>query len=225
MKTSYLDIVYCHDVEFVPFEKVVGEGGALEALYDLKSQGIVKYVGCSGYPLPVLLKIAEHQHQKGQPLDAVLSYCHYTLQNTTLADYAPRFRAAGVRYLFNASPLSMAMFRSAGPPDWHPAHTELRKAAHQCATIAQEHGLDIAELASTFSFSGRDQFGLDTTVIGLQKAEEVERAMEAWKLVKEREAGTKTVPQAEIDAVQKIHEVLAPYKNYSWQSPSDKEMA
>ncbi|KAG2187682.1 hypothetical protein INT44_005372 [Umbelopsis vinacea] len=225
MKTSYLDVVYCHDVEFVPFENIVGEGGALEALYDLKSQGIIKYVGCSGYPLSVLLKIAEHQHQKGQPLDAVLSYCHYTLQNTSLADYAPRFRAAGVKYLLNASPLGMAMFRNAGPPDWHPAHTELRKAAHQCAVIAEEHGLNIAELASTFSFSGRDQFGLDTTVIGLEKAEEVDRAMDAWKVVKEREAGTQSVPQAEIDALQKIHEVLAPYKNYSWQSPSEKEMA
>ncbi|GAB5593381.1 hypothetical protein Unana1_08281 [Umbelopsis nana] len=225
MKTSYLDIVYCHDVEFVPFDNVVGEGGALEALFELKQQGIIKYVGCSGYPLSVLLKIAEHQHQKGQPLDAVLSYCHYTLQNTTFADYAPRFRAAGVRYLLNASPLGMALFRPAGPPDWHPAHAELRAAAHQCANTAQELGLNIAELASTFSFSGRDQFGLDTTVIGLEKPEEVDMAVNAWKLVKEREAGTKTVPQVEVEALEKIHSILAPYKNYSWESPSAKELA
>ncbi|CAM0136285.1 hypothetical protein VKS41_006911 [Umbelopsis sp. WA50703] len=225
MNTSYLDIVYCHDVEFVPFEDVVGPGGALEALFELKQQGVIKYVGCSGYPLPVLLRIAEYQHEKGQPLDVVLSYCHYTLQNTSLADFAPRLRAAGVKYVFNASPLGMALFRPAGPPDWHPAHAELRAAAHKCAVYAQEQGLSIAELASTFSFSGRDQFGLDTTVIGLEKAEEVEKAMAAWKLVKAREAGTAQVPDAETATLAKINEILAAYKNYSWKSPQDKEIA
>jgi hypothetical protein len=85
--------------------------------------------------------------------------------------------------------------------------------------------LNIAELASTFSFSGRDQFGLDTTVIGLEKPEEVEKAMLAWKLVKEREAGTKSVPDVEVQALEKIHRILAPYKNYSWESPSAKEIA
>lgn len=48
LHTDYLDIVYAHDVEFVKFEDVVGKGQALEALFDLKSQGKVKYVGCSG---------------------------------------------------------------------------------------------------------------------------------------------------------------------------------
>lgn len=48
LHTDYLDVVYCHDVEFVNFEDVVGKGQALEALFDLKSQGKIKYVGCSG---------------------------------------------------------------------------------------------------------------------------------------------------------------------------------
>lgn len=48
LHTDYLDVVYAHDVEFVKFEEVVGKGQALEALFDLKAQGKVKYVGCSG---------------------------------------------------------------------------------------------------------------------------------------------------------------------------------
>lgn len=48
MHTDYLDIVYCHDVEFVDFEQVVGPNQALEAVFDLKSKGKIKYVGCSG---------------------------------------------------------------------------------------------------------------------------------------------------------------------------------
>lgn len=48
LKTDYLDIVYAHDVEFVKFEEVVGKNYALDALFDLKAQGKIKYVGCSG---------------------------------------------------------------------------------------------------------------------------------------------------------------------------------
>jgi aryl-alcohol dehydrogenase-like predicted oxidoreductase len=48
LKTDYLDIVYAHDVEFVKFDEVVGENYALSALFDLKAQGKIKYVGCSG---------------------------------------------------------------------------------------------------------------------------------------------------------------------------------
>lgn len=48
LHTDYLDVVYAHDVEFVQFEEIVGKGQALEALFDLKSQGKIKYVGCSG---------------------------------------------------------------------------------------------------------------------------------------------------------------------------------
>ncbi|CEG76483.1 hypothetical protein RMATCC62417_11378 [Rhizopus microsporus] len=218
MHTDYLDIVYCHDVEFVDFEQVVGPNQALEALFDLKSKGKIKYVGCSGYPLEVLLRIAEHQHKKGQSLDIILSYCHYNLQNTKLADYTPKFREAGVKYIFNASPLAMALLRDAGPPDWHPAHAELREAARKAAQVAADHGFSIANLASRFAFRGRDVFHLDATLIGLARKSEVQAAMRAWKEAKER----KNTPEENL-VYEKIEEIFKPFKNYSWQSPNDKE--
>ncbi|EIE92222.1 hypothetical protein G6F46_004693 [Rhizopus delemar] len=219
MHTDYLDVVYCHDVEFVDFQQVVGPNQALEALFSLKNQGKVKYVGCSGYPLEVLLNIAEHQYKKGQPLDIILSYCHYTLQNTLLADYAPKFRAAGVKYIMNASPLSMALLRDAGPPDWHPAHSELRKAAKQATKVAVDNGLSISTLASRFAFQGRDVFQLDATVIGLARKSEVQEAIHAWKEAKERENS-----QTETKVYEEIHTIFKPFKNYTWKSPTDKEL-
>lgn len=36
MHTDYLDVVLCHDTEFVDFQDVVGPNGALEALFKLK---------------------------------------------------------------------------------------------------------------------------------------------------------------------------------------------
>ncbi|KAI7905907.1 NADP-dependent oxidoreductase domain-containing protein [Cokeromyces recurvatus] len=219
MHTDYIDIVYCHDVEFVEFEQVVGHNQALEALFDLKSQGKIKYVGCSGYPLEVLLKIAKYNYDKGQPLDIILSYCHYTLQNTLLADYAPKFKEVGVRYIMNASPLCMALLRDGMTPSWHPAHEAIREAADKAAAVAAENGLSLANLASRFSFQGRDQFQLDSTVIGLARKSEVQDAIRSWKDVKERKNSDKENKVYEI-----IHQLFAPYKNFSWQSPTDKEL-
>ncbi|KAI8145935.1 NADP-dependent oxidoreductase domain-containing protein [Fennellomyces sp. T-0311] len=225
LRTDYLDLVLCHDVEFVDFNDVVGPGGALEGLFKLKAEGKIKYVGCSAYPLPVMLKIAEHQQAKGQPLDVILSYCHYTLQNTKLAEYTPKFRAAGVRYVTSASPLAMALFRDAGPPDWHPAHAQLRDAAKQAALFAKENGLNISELASMFAFTGRDIFNLNTTYIGLENKEDVKKALAAWKRVKAREQNKEKPTETETKVLDKIRELLAPYKDYSWQSPTAKELA
>ncbi|KAI8363952.1 NADP-dependent oxidoreductase domain-containing protein [Blakeslea trispora] len=218
LHTDYLDVVYCHDVEFVSFEEVVGPNQALEALFDLKSQGKIKYVGCSGYPLDVLLKVAEHQHAKGKPLDIVLSYCHYTLQNTLFADYAPKFKAAGVRYLVNASPLCMALLRDEKTPEWHPAYPAIREAADKAAAIAKENGLSISDLASRFAFQGRDQHGFDATLIGLARKSEVQDAMRAWKDSKRKNT------EVEDRVFEQIHALFAPHKNYSWQSPTDKEL-
>ncbi|KAI9476398.1 MAG: NADP-dependent oxidoreductase domain-containing protein [Benjaminiella poitrasii] len=219
LHTDYLDIVYCHDVEFVKLDEVVGPGQALEALFDLKSQGKIKYVGCSGYPLEALLKIAEYQYAKGQPLDIILSYCHYTLQNTLLADYTPKFRAAGVRYIMNASPLCMTLLREGKTTDWHPAHGGIRKAADRAAALAAENRLSLADLALRFSFQGKERFQLTSTVIGLAKKVEVQDAIRSWKDVKERKNSEK-----EDKVYEQIDQIFAPYKNFSWKSPTDKEL-
>ncbi|RUS21614.1 NADP-dependent oxidoreductase domain-containing protein [Endogone sp. FLAS-F59071] len=223
LHTDYIDIVFCHDVEFVPFDNVVGEGGALEALCKLKAEGKIGYVGCSGYPLPVLLKIAEHQHAKNQPLDIILSYCNYTIQNTILSRFSPLFRAAGVRYILNASPLAMGLFRPMGPPDWHPAHAELREAARQAAAVASDAGFDIAKLASQYAFGARESIGVDCTVIGLGKKEEVQEAVKTWTEVKEREKGVVAARKEEGRVMRDISVLLAPYLDYTWESPTKKE--
>ncbi|KAJ2707500.1 hypothetical protein FB645_000676 [Coemansia sp. IMI 203386] len=52
LKTSYLDIVLCHDVEFVSIDQVVDQ--ALPRLFELKAQGLVKKVGLLNTYIPKL---------------------------------------------------------------------------------------------------------------------------------------------------------------------------
>ncbi|RKP24863.1 NADP-dependent oxidoreductase domain-containing protein, partial [Syncephalis pseudoplumigaleata] len=144
-----LDIVFCHDVEFVDASQVLDE--ALPVLFSLKDRGIIDRVGISGYPLDTLLDLARKQAERGRPLDIVLSYCHYTLQNTLLDAYIPRFHAAGISRIINASPLCMGLFRDGDPPEWHPASEELRQATRRASILCREAGLSIADVALRFS--------------------------------------------------------------------------
>lgn len=148
--TNYLDVVYCHDVEFVSPAEV------LEAIRELRrirdQEGKLKYVGICGYPIDTLCDLAEFiLRETGEPLDVVQSYANFTLQNTRLLTKGlARFVAAGVDVVPNASPLGMGLLRRQGPPvgamgNWHPAPDELRQACSAAAdwTGKQDEKLEI----------------------------------------------------------------------------------
>ena len=127
-----MDLVYCHDVEFVTPDEVLAAVQELRKIRDTTGQ--LKYIGISGYPVEVLCQIAEMvKEQTGEPLDAVMSYGHYTVQNTRLSSFAvPRLQAAGVDVVPNASVLGMGLLRRIGVPigaqgDFHPSPRGLRQ--------------------------------------------------------------------------------------------------
>ncbi|KAH8691144.1 putative L-galactose dehydrogenase (L-GalDH) [Talaromyces proteolyticus] len=133
LRTDYLDVVYCHDVEFVSPGEVVEAVRELRRIRD--TEGTLQYVGISGYPVDVLCSLSELVlKETGEPLDVVMSYANYTLQNTTLLTKGlHRLRAAGVDVVPNASLLGMGLLRNQGVPvgahgDWHPAPNGLRSA-------------------------------------------------------------------------------------------------
>ncbi|KZT41109.1 Aldo/keto reductase [Sistotremastrum suecicum HHB10207 ss-3] len=214
LKTSYLDVVYLHDVEFVatpvwpkpntgdhtyalhtaqrqwglrPGEeaRIWGPGDqcildAIGELQKLKKQGIVKAIGISGYPLPTLLRLAllVLHHSPCEPLDVVMSYSNYTLQNATFIDFHESFtKQAKVAQLITASPFSMGLLTDS-PPDWHPAPTDMRRATAQAAHLCKPYG-GIADVALGFALHREPNSTLTQvpTVIGLSNLKEVHTAM------------------------------------------------
>lgn len=155
LRTDYLDLVYCHDVEFVSEDEVMEAVTELRRIRD--EQGTIRYVGISGYPIDVLCRLAERvQRETGEPLDAVMSYANFTLQNTTLATAGiRRLKAAGVSVVPNASPLGMGLLRRDGPPvgvtDFHPAGAELRAAIRRASDFCDSHGELLETVAIRFA--------------------------------------------------------------------------
>ena len=91
MGVEYLDIMLCHDIEFVDMAQIVEE--TLPALRKIQQQGKVRFVGISGYPMKIFRYVLDRTD-----LDVILSYNHYTLQNTMLADLVPYLKAEGRRH-------------------------------------------------------------------------------------------------------------------------------
>ena len=156
LRTSYLDVVYCHDVEFVSPEEVLEAVTELRRLRD--QSGVVKYIGISGYRVTTLCEQAEMILEKtGRPLDAVMSYANFTLQNTRLSSVAlKRLRAAGVEVVPNASVLGMGLLRRTGVPiggqgDFHPSPTELRAAIKKASDWCDSQNDRIEKVAIRFA--------------------------------------------------------------------------
>ena len=145
---DHIDIILCHDIEFVEMSQIVEE--TLPAVRKVQEQGKVRFVGISGYPMNIFKYVLERTD-----LDVVLSYNHYTLQNTMYADLVPFLKEKGVGTM-NAAPFSARLLTNAPLPPWHKATDEVRAICGKAAEHCQSQGVDIAQLALQFSIANPD---------------------------------------------------------------------
>ena len=155
MGVSYLDIIQCHDIEFGSLDQVVNE--ALPALRKLQKQGKVRFVGVTGFPLKIFKYILDRTE-----LDCMLSYCHYSLNNTSLLGLIPYLKSKRVG-IMNASPFSERLLTRQPLPTWHHAPPILRQYCRQAVEHCDRKGVDIAKLAIQFCLQDLD---ITTTVAG-----------------------------------------------------------
>ena len=91
---DYIDVLQCHDVEFVGLDQIVRE--TLPALVQLRQEGRIGAVGLTGLPLKVFPAVIDRV--PAGTVDVILSFCHYELSNdTTLETLLPYFAQRGNR--------------------------------------------------------------------------------------------------------------------------------
>ena len=156
LRTDHLDIILCHDIEFVPLRQIIDE--TLPALRKIQASGKVRFVGISGYPMKIFDVI-----QREADLDCILSYNQYTLQNTRLVDdILPAMREKGIGVM-NAGPFAARLLTNAPLPSWHRDSKEVQNVAREAAVFCEKQGVDIAQLALQFSCAHPE---LTTTIAG-----------------------------------------------------------
>lgn len=80
----------------------------IPALQKLKAQGKIKAIGITGYPLDIFTYVLDRA--PAGSVDAILSYCHNSLNDKMLRDLLPYLTDKKVAVI-SASPLSMGMWR------------------------------------------------------------------------------------------------------------------
>ena len=154
LRTDDVDILLLHDIEFGSYQQVIEEG--IPALQQLKEQGKIRFYGVSGLPLTIFDKTLNESD-----LDVILSYCHYSLNDTSLLSRLPLFKDKKIG-LINASPLSMGLLSSRQVADWHPANQKIKEACRQAAEYCERQGEDLAKLAIQYSTANPD---IPTTLV------------------------------------------------------------
>lgn len=195
LQLDYVDIMIVHDIEFRSLDQIVNE--TLPALRKVQEQGKARFIGVSGLPLKIYTYILDRA-----PLDVMLSYCHYCLNDNALADLIPYLQSKHVG-IMNAAPTGMGLLTQAGPPPWHPASDEIKRVCAQAAAYCQARGVSIVQLAIQFAVANPN---LATTFVGSANPDEV-TANVAWA-----EEPLDTELLAEVD------KILAPIHNKSWPS-------
>lgn len=145
MQLDHLDMVFCHDIEFVDTRQIVEE--TLPALRREVEKGKVRFIGVSGYPMKIFTDMMAQTD-----LDVILTYNHYTLQNDMALRLVEPCREHGVG-LINAAPFSARLLTDASLPSWHKSTPEVREVAARAAEHCRQAGTDIAKLALQYSIA------------------------------------------------------------------------
>lgn len=195
LRVEYVDILLCHDIEFVSLDQIVEE--TLPAVREIQAQGKARFVGVSGLPLKIFSYVLDRAG-----LDVILSYCHYCLNDNSLASIVPYLQSKQVGIL-NAAPTGMGLCTESGPPSWHPASAEIKGACARAAAFCHERGVNIVQLAIQYALANPN---LATTFVGSPRSAEVESNVR-W-----------TEEPLDQELLTDVQKILSPIHNQTWRS-------
>jgi L-galactose dehydrogenase len=192
---SHVDFIQVHDMEFGSIRQIIDE--TLPALRKVQEAGKARFIGITCLPVKLFKEVMEEAE-----VDQVQSYCHYCLNDTSLADLVAYFQEKKIA-VFNSAPLAMRLLSDDGPPDWHPAPSEVRARCAEAAKFCRDRGASLAKLALQFSVANPD---IPTHIVGtanpnriLQNIREVEEPLDQ-------------------ELLEDVLEILRPIHNATWPS-------
>ncbi len=171
-----LHIVHIHDPGEDQLSQVFAKDGALAALQDLKSQGVIKAIGMGTLSLTTLLAAAE-----SGGFDVLQIFHTYTLLNTTAkARLFPVALAKGIS-IMNSAPFSGYILATGATPDakynYAPASPDVIAATQRLEAICAQKGVALATAALAFSYQAPE---VDVTVVASGKPERVAGWVQAF---------------------------------------------
>ena len=167
-----LQVVYLHDPEKMTFEEGTAPGGALEALVQLRDEGVIDYIGVAGGPIDLML-----QYFATGVFDTAISHNRYTLVDQSAEPLLEDAARRGIAFV-NAAPYGGGMLVKG--PDVVPKYCyqpvsaatldRVREMQRICASY------DVPLAAAALQFSMRES-RITSTIVGITEPERVEQTL------------------------------------------------
>lgn len=166
-------VLFIHDPENTTFEAATAEGGSVEALVEMKRQGLAENIGVSGGPADLMLQFVETG-----VFDTLINHNRMTLLDRSadqLYDEATR-RGMGIT---NAAPYGGGILtddpRFAHSYAYGPAAPEVIRSADRMRETCRDAGIPLA--AAALQYSMRDE-RIHSTVVGISDVERLHATLE-----------------------------------------------
>lgn len=172
---DYLDICLIHEPETHHLEQALNPGGAMEALVNLKKQGIIKSIGIGVQDHEIIRKAIDTNH-----LDVILTVNDYTLLRQSVLEGVCDYAEPRELGIINGAALAMGLLsgrdpNSIGTPKWKPPVNEVTSAL-KVHDWCRKRGISVLGLALQFSLR---QPRITATLIGPANAQEVQGCWDA----------------------------------------------
>ena len=167
-----LQLVHFHDPEKITFEEGMAPGGPVEALVDMKRQGLIEYIGVAGGPIDLMIRYVETGL-----FDACISHNRFTLVDQSAEPLIKECARRGIGFI-NCAPYGGGML-ARGPAAvprycYSPASAELIERAKNIESVCSSYGIPLAAVALQFSM--RDD-RVASTVVGMSDASRIEQTL------------------------------------------------
>ncbi|MCU1494722.1 MAG: oxidoreductase, aldo/keto reductase family [Acidimicrobiaceae bacterium] len=170
---SRLQLVYLHDPEKITFEEAMEPGGAVEALLEMRDEGLVDHVGVAGGPINLLQRFLGTG-----AFEVVITHNRYTLVDRSAEILLRDARDAGVAVV-NGAPFGGGILVKG--PEAHPLYAyrppsdAVIQAVHAMQRACEPHGVPLAAAALQFSMR---EARIASTIVGMSEPARVDQTIE-----------------------------------------------
>jgi D-threo-aldose 1-dehydrogenase len=167
-----LRVVYLHDPEKMTFAEATAPGGAVEALVQMRKEGIIDHLGVAGGPIDLML-----QYLATGVFETVISHNRYTLVDQSAEPLLNDAAQRGIAFV-NAAPYGGGMLVKG--PDvvpkycYHPVSAATLDRVRSMQRICVSYDVPFAAAALQFSLR---EIRITSTIVGITEPERVEQTL------------------------------------------------
>jgi D-threo-aldose 1-dehydrogenase len=170
--TDRLQLVYLHDPERMSFEEATAPGGAVEALVQLRDEGVIAHLGVAGGPIDLM-----RQYLAIGVFEAVISHNRYTLIDQSAGPLLDDAAERGIAFV-NGAPYGGGILVKGPSAQPNYSYQQASQATLNRISAMQQacEAHDVPLAAAALQFSLREP-RIASTIVGISEPGRVDQTL------------------------------------------------